>query len=385
MAREMGVIYDALRHGKPIALEPLAVQYADYSEWQLEWLKVRGTEAETAYWTQQLAGIKPFKVLPDHPRPAIPTTNGAIASRLLPRELTDRAQHLSAELGVTLFATSFGALCATLSRFTSETEIVVGTQVSGRDQIELEPMVGQFVNSLILRNDLSGNPAFATLVGRIRDTSTQALEHRHIPIERLLGMVKSERHDLNTPPISVNFIFQKTFIQNTSYGDFALIDMPSLPAGAIYDLNFFMVERPDGWRFSCQYNTDQFERATAERLLSYFEKLFDSAVAGPSRRLSDLALSPPGRGACAAHCDERHAHPVSARVESHAIVRVAGRARARRHRRGLRRTAHDVRRARWRGEPLRRLFAATGRGSGIPGRCMLAPRPWSCPFVCWRS
>jgi non-ribosomal peptide synthetase component F/thioesterase domain-containing protein len=293
MAREMGIIYDALRHHKPIEIEPLSIQYADYSKWQIEWLKVRGTDAETVYWTKALAGITPFKVLPDHPRPAIPTTNGAIASRVLPRDLTNRAQALSAERGATLFATAFAALCSTLSRFTGETEIVVGTQVSDRDQVELEPMVGQFVNSLILRNDLSGNPTFGAIIDRSRDTITQALENRHIPIERLLGMVKGERNDANTPPISVNFIFQKTFIQNTSYGDFALVDLPSLPAGAIYDLNFFMVERPDGWRFSCQYNTDQFERATAERLLFYVETLFASAVAGSSQRLSELTLSAP--------------------------------------------------------------------------------------------
>jgi non-ribosomal peptide synthetase component F/thioesterase domain-containing protein len=293
MAREMGVIYDALRHDRPIDLEPLPIQYADYSEWQLEWLKVRGTDAETAYWTKQLAGVKPFRVLPDKPRPAMPTTNGAIASRVLPRDLTNRAKALSADRGATLFATAFAALCATLARFTGETEVVIGTQVSGRDQVELESMIGQFVNSLILRNDLSGNPTFGAIVDRVRDTIAQALEHRHIPIERLLGMVKGERSDANTPAISVNFIFQKTFISNSNYGDFSLIDMPSLPAGAIYDLNLFMVERPDGWRFSCQYNTDQFEAATAHRLLAYVERLLESAVAHPSLRLSELTLSSP--------------------------------------------------------------------------------------------
>ncbi len=311
MAREMGVIYDALRHDRPTGLEPLPIQYADYSDWQLEWLKVRGTEAETAYWTRQLAGVKPFKIIPDKPRPAMPTTNGAIASRVLPRDLTNRAQALSVERGATLFATAFAALCATLARFTGETEVVVGTQVSGRDQVELEGMIGQFVNSLILRNDLSGNPTFGAIVDRVRDTIAQALEHRHIPIERLLGMVKGERSDANTPAISVNFIFQKTFITNTSYGDFSLIDMPSLPTGAIYDLNLFMVERPDGWRFSCQYNTDQFERATAERLLAYFERLLESAVAHPSQRLSELTLCSPeeSRALLAALNDTRTLYP----------------------------------------------------------------------------
>jgi non-ribosomal peptide synthetase component F/thioesterase domain-containing protein len=297
MAREMGVIYDAMRRDSDPALEPLAIQYADYSQWQLEWLRVRGTEAETVYWTRQLAGVRPFKVIADHPRPAMPTTNGAIVSRVLPRDLTNRAQSLSAERGATLFAAALGALCATLARFTNQTEIVLGTQVSDRDQVELEPMVGQFVNSLILRNQLDGNPRFNEIVDRVRDTVAQALEHRHIPIERLLGMVKGERSHANSAPISVNFIFQKTFIQNTAYSEFKLIDMPSLPAGAIYDLNFFMVERTDGWRFSCQYNTDQFDGATAERLLDYFRTVLESAVADAGRRLSELNLGEPAEAA----------------------------------------------------------------------------------------
>lgn len=294
MAHEMGVIYEALRRDSAPSLEPLAIQYADYSLWQLEWLRVRGTDAETAYWTRQLAGVKPFKIIADRERPAKPTTNGAIVSRVLPRELTNRAQAMSAERGATLFAAVLAALCATLARYTNETDIVIGTQVSDRDQVELEPMIGQFVNSLILRNNLAGNPRFGELVDQVRETVAQALEFRHIPIERLLGMVKGERSHANSPSISVNFIFQKTFIHNAVYTDFALIDMPSLPAGAIYDLNFFMVERPDGWRFSCQYNTDQFEGATAERLLDYYQNLLESAVSNADRRLAELTLGDPG-------------------------------------------------------------------------------------------
>lgn len=290
MAREMGLIYQALSRNEPVALEELPLQYADYSMWQLEWLRVRGTDAETAYWTRQLANVKPFKVLPDRPRPAVPTTNGAIVSIVLPRELTNRAQVLSGERGATLFATALAALTATLSRYTGEDQVVVGTQVSDRDQVELEGMIGQFVNSLILRNDLAGDPPFTELIERIRDTVGQALEHRHIPIERLLSMVKGERSGVHSALISVNFIFQRTFIQNVDYGDFRLIDMPSLPAGAIYDLNFFMVERPDGWRFSCQYNTDQFEPETAPRLLRYVQRVLENVVEQPESRISALKL-----------------------------------------------------------------------------------------------
>jgi non-ribosomal peptide synthetase component F/thioesterase domain-containing protein len=291
MAREMGTIYQSLAMGEPPSLEPLAIQYGDYAKWQLEWLRQRGIEAETAYWSRQLSGVAPFEVIADRPRPTVPTTNGAIASIVLPRDLTNRLHELSADCGATLFAAAVSVLSATLARYTGQSEIVIGTQVSDRDQVELEPMIGQFVNSLILRNDLRGDPRFTELLQRTSLTISEALEHKNIPIERLLGMVKAGRGGSNSPPVSVNFIFQRTFIENRQYGALTLEDMPSLPAGAIYDLNFFMVERPDGWRFSCQYNTDQFEAATAERLLTYFESALRSAVENRERRVSELRLS----------------------------------------------------------------------------------------------
>jgi len=130
---------------------------------------------------------------------------------------------------------------------------------------------------------------------RVSGTISAALEHRHIPIERLLGMVKAGRGGSDSPPVSINFIFQRTFIENRQYSDFTLIDLPSLPAGAIYDLNFFMVERPDGWRFSCQFNTDQFEADTANRLLRYFQAALHSAVENPAWRVSQLRLDDPAQ------------------------------------------------------------------------------------------
>jgi non-ribosomal peptide synthetase component F/thioesterase domain-containing protein/acyl carrier protein len=297
MAREMGTIYAALSRQEAPPLEPLSIQYGDYAMWQLEWLRQRGTEAETTYWTRQLAGVRPFEVLPDRARPAVPTTNGTIVSIMLPRELTARMQSLSADRGVTLFATAVSALCATLGRYTGQDEVVLGTQVSDRDQVELEPMVGQFVNSLILRTDLRGDPPFTTLLERVSTTISDALEHRHIPIERLLDMVKAGRGGSSSPAVSINFIFQRTFIEGRNYGDFTLVDMPSLVAGAIYDLNFFMVERPDGWRFSCQFNTDQFEADTANRLLGYVAGAIAGAVENPEQLVSELRLGAPAEAA----------------------------------------------------------------------------------------
>jgi non-ribosomal peptide synthetase component F/thioesterase domain-containing protein/acyl carrier protein len=290
MAREMGIIYAALSRQEAPPLEPLAIQYGDYALWQLEWLRQRGTAAETAYWTRQLAGVPPFEVLADRPRPAVPTTNGAIVSIVLPRELTARMHTFGADRGVTMYAMAVCGMCAALGRFTGKDEVVLGTQVSDRDQIELEPMIGQFVNSLILRNDLHGNPTFSVLLERVSGTIAEALEHRHIPIESLLDLVKAGRGGGSSPAVSVNFIFQRTFVEGRSYGDFTLVDLPSQVAGAIYDLNFFMVERPDGWRFSCQFNTDQFEADTALRLLRYVADALAGALQDPERPICELRL-----------------------------------------------------------------------------------------------
>jgi non-ribosomal peptide synthetase component F/thioesterase domain-containing protein/acyl carrier protein len=295
MAREMGRIYQAVALGMPAEIEPLSIQYGDYAQWQLEWLTQRGLGAESAYWSRQLSGVAPFEVSADRPRPAVPTTNGAIASIVLPRELTNRLQELTAQSGATLFTAAVATLSAVLARYTGKPEVVIGTQVSDRDQVELEPMIGQFVNSLILRNRLDGDPRFTQLLERTGTTISEALEHRNIPIERLLGMVKAGRGGSSSPAVSINFIFQRTFIEDQDYGEFRLIDMPSLPAGAIYDLNFFMIERPIGWRFSCQYNTDQFEAASVERLLGYIQAAMESAVSSPTRRISELRLADPAQ------------------------------------------------------------------------------------------
>jgi len=238
---------------------PLAIQYADYSQWQLECLRVRGTEAETAYWSRQLAGVKPFKVIAAHPRTAMPTTNGAIVSRVLPRDLTNRAQALCADRGATLFAAALGALCATLARFTNNTEIVLGTQVSDRDQVELEPMVGQFVNSLHLAQSARWRSAIQRNRGSRAGhdgAGPGASAHPHrAPPRHGQSRAQSRQQSADIGELHIS----KTFIQNTAYSEFKLIGHAVADGRRDLRLNFFMVERTDGWRFSCQYNTDQFD------------------------------------------------------------------------------------------------------------------------------
>jgi thioesterase domain-containing protein len=300
LAREVGESYRAIREHRPAPLPELAVQYGDYALWQKQWLNSNALGPQTDYWMQKLQGMRYFELAPDHPRPAMLTANGHIVSVLLPRALTDRLVELSHGNDCTFFMTALAAMKVLLHRRSGEVDIAVGTQVAGRDQVELEGLVGSFINTLVLRDDVSGDPAFLAFLGRVRETVVGALSNAEVPIQHLTALLKPPRDLSRHPLFSVNFIFQRSFITNADYGEYRLTDIPSLTPGAIYDLNFFMVERPDGWRVSCEFNTDLFETDTVVGLLDAYRALLEEIAGEPTRRLSQFVLPEPDRHADAA-------------------------------------------------------------------------------------
>jgi thioesterase domain-containing protein len=300
LAREVGESYRAIREHRAASLPELPVQYGDYALWQRQWLSANALERQTGYWLQKLKGMRYFELASDRPRAPLLTANGQIVSVLLPRRLTDQLAALSQDSGCTLFMTALAALKVLLHHRTGEEDIAVGTQVAGRDQVELEGLVGPFINTLVLRDDLSGNPTFLAFLARIRETVVGALSNAEMPIQHLTAQLKPPRDLSRHPLFSVNFIFQRSFIANADYGDYRLTDIPSLTPGAIYDLNFFMVERPDGWRTSCEFNTDLFDTDTVIGLLESYRALLEEISHEPTSRLSDLGPPQPVRYADAA-------------------------------------------------------------------------------------
>lgn len=288
LAREMGALCLAQQTGTRARLPELPLQYGDFCRWQQAWLESGELESETRYWTGRLAGLRYFELPSDHPRPPVLTGNGQIVSRLLPRPLTERLAGHAREGGFTLYMTALAALLALLHRLSGQTDIAIGTQVTGREEVEIEPLVGVFINTLVLRNDLSGNPSFSELEARVRDSVLGAFEHQHMPLERLIEQLRPARDRSRNPLFSINFVYQRSFIENAAYGEFRLVDLPSHSAGSLYDLNMFMVERPEGWRLSCEFNTDLFEPATVEGYLDGLAQMFDTLVRDPSLRIGAL-------------------------------------------------------------------------------------------------
>ncbi|MGB0465982.1 MAG: non-ribosomal peptide synthetase [Pontibacterium sp.] len=290
IASEMGEICDALQTGRSVNLPELSVSYGDYAAWMLDWLNTGELDDEQQYWSAQLHNANYFELPVDHARPPVWQNDSAIASTLLPRELTDSLSRLAADNGCTLYMVAMATLVTLLHRYSGETDISLGTQVAGRSEEEIEPLIGVFINTLVLRHDLSENPAFSELLSRVRSVVSGAFDHEYMPIEKLIERLKPKRDTSRNPLFSVNFIFQRSFVENKNYHHFCLVDLPSTSAGALYDLNFFMVERPEGWRFSCEYNRGLFEGETVERFLGHLENLFKAVTAQPGQRLSEFPL-----------------------------------------------------------------------------------------------
>ena len=278
----VGVVADEMTRylaGAPM-LPDLPLQYGDYADWQQAWLRSPALDAANAYWLRQLADLPYVSVPPDHS--AERRGPGAIASTLLPRALTDAMSATAVRQGCTPFAVALAALGCMLQARTGADDIPVGTQVAGRTEVELEGMIGPFINTLVLRLDLSGAPEWEARVARAARTAEEALDHHAMPFELLIRALNPRRSQRRTPLFSVNFIFQRSFVAPFTGGGIQLVDLPSHSAGALYDLNFFMVERPDGWRLSCEYDTALFDAPTVDAMLGEWRQALSGQAVAPA-------------------------------------------------------------------------------------------------------
>ena len=247
------------------ALPTLVLQYGDYAEWQRAWLASSALSLAQAYWVQQLADLPYAAVPPDYP--STERGPGAIVSAMLPPNTTLDLVQLASRHGCTPFTIALGALGCVLQSRIGANDIAIGTQLANRDEIELEPMIGCFINTVVLRLNLSLISDWENFISQTAAVVSEALEYGKFPFEMLVQILKPKRDRGRTPLYSVNMIFQRSFVTPTPRGDVRLVDLPSCSAGALYDLNFFMVERPDGWRASCEYDTARYRASTVQAML----------------------------------------------------------------------------------------------------------------------
>jgi amino acid adenylation domain-containing protein len=286
--RELAALYEASPLGEP----PL--QYADYALWQREWLQGETLQKQLGYWAERLAGAPPVLELPtDYARPAIQSHRGDVVRVSVPREVLAAAQQRSREEGVTLFMTFLAAMQTVLFRYSGQTDVVVGSGIAGRNHAELETIVGLFVNTLPLRTDLSGNPTFRELLGRVRDVTLDAYSHQELPIERLIEELHVERSLSHNPLFQVMVFFQNLPDRTMRLSGATLeqLEMEELnSATARCDLSIFVSVDETHLDLLLEYSTDLFEAATVRAFGNHLTTLLGAAAAHPETRIADLPM-----------------------------------------------------------------------------------------------
>lgn len=289
--RELAALYEAFSHGEPSPLPELAIQYADFSVWHRRQLQGALLTEQLGYWKSRLAGAPPLLELPlDHPRPAEMTSSGDTARADLPRSLGDAVTGFSRAHRVTPFVTLLAAFCATLYRITGQSDLVIGTPVANRTEVETEPLIGFFVNTLALRFDLSGRPTFAQLVERVRVTVFDALDHQDLPFERLVEDLQPERALTHTPLFQVLFQVNEMARVPLSFLDVSVEPLPVNPGIARMDLAVNVQRLAEGLQCSATYNSDLFDHTTIDSELAAFGALLTGAMARPDQPVELLPL-----------------------------------------------------------------------------------------------
>jgi amino acid adenylation domain-containing protein/non-ribosomal peptide synthase protein (TIGR01720 family) len=282
---ELIALYSAFCMGKPSPLPELPIQYADFAVWQREWLQGGVLEAQLAYWKQQLADLPVLQLPTDRPRPVVQTFQGACLSMTLPERLTAALKALSQREGGTLFMTFLAAFQTLLLRYTGKDDIVVGAPIANRNRAEIEGLIGFFVNSLVLRTDLSGDPSFREALSRVREVALGAYAHEDLPFEKLVEELQPERN-MGRNPLYQTSLQYFSVLDSTKTAPRINIDKGT----AGIDLAFDLLESPEGLVVEIEYSTDLFDATTVSRMAGHFQTLLEGIVANPGQRLSELPL-----------------------------------------------------------------------------------------------
>ncbi|MBD2741503.1 non-ribosomal peptide synthetase [Coleofasciculus sp. FACHB-1120] len=290
LIRELGTLYTAFGNNERSPLPELPIQYADFADWQHEWLQGEVLETQLAYWKQQLDNIPSLNLPTDKPRPATPTYRGATQFLELPKSLSEELEVLTQRQGVTLFMTLLAAFQTLLYRYTQQSDIVVGSPIANRNRREIEGLIGFFVNSLVLRTNLSGNPTFLELLSRVREVALGAYAHQDLPFEKLVEELHPERNLSQHPLFQVAFSLQNTPIEALELPGLTLSHLDFDNPSAKFDLEFHLWESPEALRGQVIYSTDLFDDATITRMLGHFQTLLEDIVANPEQSLCELCL-----------------------------------------------------------------------------------------------
>ncbi len=291
LIEEFSELYSAGIRGENATLPDLPVQYADYAVWQRKWLQGKLLEQQATYWQEKLHGAPPLLELPtDRPRPAQQSFRGKTLDFTVDRELARKVAHFSQQQKATPFMTLLSAFALLLHRYSSQSEILIGTPIAGRAQPEVERLIGLFINTLVMRASLAENPTVLELVEQVRQTALDAYAHQDLPFERLIDLLELERNRSYNPVFQVMFAMQPSDPDQLRLAGLLLEPLDIETDMAKFDLNLMMRESAKGLQGSLEYNCDLFDEATAQRMVSHFQNLLRAMVEQPTAKVATLPM-----------------------------------------------------------------------------------------------
>ncbi len=277
--REFSALYNAYLMQQPARLPDLPIQYVDFSVWQRKWMDSQTLQSQLRYWKEQLADIPTQLALPtDRPRPLEQSFNGSQVNFTLSRQLTHDLQELSRREGVTLFMTLLAAWHVLLYRYSGQEKIAVGTGIANRDRVEMENLIGFFINTLVMYADLAGNPNFMTFLQQIRQICLDAYANQHVPFEQVVEAVQPERYAGISPLFQVMFVLQNAPLSNLHLADVELEFLPVNTGTSKFDLTLSLMENTEGIAGNLEYNSDLFDESTMLRMVEHYQVLLEHIV-----------------------------------------------------------------------------------------------------------
>jgi amino acid adenylation domain-containing protein len=291
MIKELSLSYTAFCQGEAAKLQPLPIQYADFAHWQRTTFEQTQLPAQLAYWKQKLAGkIEVLELPTDYPRPAIARYQGGTISFTINREISAAFQKLCEAQGATLFMGLLGVFSTLLMRYSRQQDFLIGTPIANRNRKQVEELIGFFVNTIVIKTDLSGNPDFINLLLRIKEETLQAYAHQDVPFERIVEEIQPERNLSHNPLFQVMFVLQNAPMGKLELPQLQLTPLELEQVTAKFDLTLLMTETAQGIQGQWEYRTDLFDLATINRMVGHFQNLLASIVANPQQPITALPL-----------------------------------------------------------------------------------------------
>lgn len=291
LIREVASLYNSFSEGTRSSLAPLAIQYSDYAAWQQRWLRGNALAGQLDYWRSKFQPAPLLLQLPvDHQIGARRRYFGKTEAMMIHAPLAQAIRKLSSEHGATLFMTLLASFYLLLYRYTLQTDIVVGTPVANRNRWELEGLIGFFVNTLALRNEISVQQTFLHFLKQIRESTLEAYAHQDLPFEKLVEELRLDRDLEQSPLFQVMFILQNTPASTYRLRQLEIEWVEVETDSAKFDLSLVITESQEKFLCGMNYSSELFEPETIRRMMRHWRNLLAHIVEEPGRRIDDLSI-----------------------------------------------------------------------------------------------